>query len=364
MEAREASRMPTQEKPTMKTIADMLGISIGTVDRALKNRGRIHEDTRKRVLETAQKLGYRPNTLASTLSRARQLRVVALYPAKDEVFFNEISSGMAAALRDLNGYGVTLERMHTIRHSLSSQMNMLQKLSDRLEEWDALIIAAAHPNALNERLNSFVSAGKVVITIDSDAVASQRLFFVGQDQYRSGCVAANLMGEFLQGRGKVLLMTGFHSVWGHEQRLEGFCDVLHKRYPAMETVGPVEYFDEDFTARELLRDALREHTDLAGIYGTSSVALAQAAAVLEQRGDAPKIRLVGFDTDDEIAQYIRAGIIDCAILQEPFAQGYYALKLLARHVFEGWEPRRSCYFTRMEILLRENAHGNELPMLN
>ncbi|MDR3051745.1 MAG: LacI family DNA-binding transcriptional regulator [Oscillospiraceae bacterium] len=348
----------------MKTIAEMLGISIGTVDRALKNRGRIHEETRRRVLETARQLGYRTNTLASTLSKPRPLRVVALYPAKDEVFFNEISNGMAAAMRDLRGYGISLERMHTIRHSLSSQVNMLEKLAGRMDAWDALIITAAHPTALNERINQFVDADKMVLTIDSDAVTSKRLLFVGQDQYRSGCVAANLMGEFLQGKGKVLLLTGFHSVWGHQQRLDGFCAVTRRDYPAMQTVGPFEYFDEDFTAREILRRELADHPDIAGVYGTSSVALSQGAAVLDDLGKGRDIRLVGFDTDDEIAQYIRDGVIDAAILQDPFAQGYYSLKLLARHVYERWEPKRSSYHTRMEILLRENARGNELPSLN
>ena len=91
----------------MKTIADKLGISIGTVDRALKNRGRINENTRQQVLEMADKLGYRPNVLATTLSRSQKVHVIALYPAKNEVFFNEISTGMSAALRELSNYGVT-----------------------------------------------------------------------------------------------------------------------------------------------------------------------------------------------------------------------------------------------------------------
>ncbi len=357
------------ERPTMKTIADALGVSIGTVERALKNRGRVHADTRRRVLEEADRLGYRLGSQTTTAPTAPdRLRVVALYPAKDEVFFGEISRGMAAAIRDMNAYPLTLERMHTTRHSLSNQQHMLEKLAARQEEWDALIIAAAHPTALNAAIDSFVEAGKVVVTINSDAVASKRLFFVGQDQYRSGRVAANVMGELLRGEGLLLLLTGFRSVWGHEQRLEGFADVLQKSYPGIRCLGPYEYFDEDFTARELLESALREHPEIEGIYGTSSIALSQAAAVLEMRQeahqDARRVRVVGFDTDDEIAQYIREGVIDCSLLQDPYAQGFYSLKLLARHVFEGWVPKRSNYYTQMEILLRENAHGNELPVLN
>ncbi len=349
-----------REKPTMKTIADQLGISIGTVDRALKNRGRIHEETRRRVLETARQLGYRASSWEAQSPSARSLRTVALYPAKDEQFFNEISNGMSAAMRDLMGTGISLERMHTIRHSLTSQQHMLEKLGGRMDAWDALILAAAHPSALNEDINRFVDAGKVVITIDSDAVNSKRLLFVGQDQYRSGCVAANLMGEFLHGEGTVLLLTGFHSVWGHEQRLKGFMEIVRRDYPRIGLIGPYEYFDEDFTVRELLSTALKQHPEITGIYGTSSVALSQAAAHLVAQGK-QHTRLIGFDTDDEIVQYLREGVIDATLLQDPYAQGYYSLRLLARHVFDRWAPKRSSFYTRMEILLRENAHGNELP---
>ncbi len=353
--------MSNQEKPTMKTIADKLGISIGTVDRALKNRGRINDNTRRQVLEMADKLGYRPNVLASTLSRSQKIHVVALYPAKNAVFFNEISTGMSAALRELSSYGVTLERMHTIRHSLLSQKQILTQLEGRMDTWDALILAAAHPTALNEQINAFVEAGKTVITINSDAVASKRLFFVGQDQFSSGRVAANIMGEFLHGKGKVALFTGFRDVWGHEERLNGFIRVTRERYPELLLVGPYEYQDEEFTMRDLLGEVFSAHPDLAGIYGTTSVALSAAGGYLAEHGLQSAVRLVGFDTDDEIAQFIREGIVDASILQDPFSQGYYSLKLLARHLMQAWEPSQSSYFTRMEILLRENAHGNEQP---
>ena len=192
-------------------------------------------------------------------------------------------------------------------------------------------------------------------------MGSKRLLFVGQDQFSSGRVAANIMGEFLHGRGKVALFTGFREVWGHEERLNGFIRVTHERYPDMLLVGPYEYQDEEFTMRNLLGEVFNAHPDLAGIYGTTSVALLAAAGFLCERGLQGRVRLVGFDTDDEIAQYIREGVIDASILQDPFSQGYYSLKLLARHLMHGWEPQQPSYFTRMEILLRENAHGNERP---
>lgn len=345
----------------MKNIAEKLGISIGTVDRALKNRGRISENTRQQVLEMADKLGYRPVGMPATTLR-QKLHVVAIYPAKNEVFFSQISNGMGVALRENMNMGVSLERMHTVRHSLVSQQQLLSRLEKQMDRWDALIIAAAHPTALNEQINHFVDAGKVVVTINSDAVGSKRLFFVGQDQFSSGRTAANLMGEWLQSGGKVALFTGFRDVWGHEERLNGFIRVTKERYPNIQLIGPYEYFDEEYAMRERLENVLREHGDIKGIYGTTAVALSAAAEVLNEHALSRAVRLVGFDTDDEIADHLRENTIDATILQDPFAQGYYSLRLLVRHAMLGWEPAQSCYFTRTEILVRENAHSNEIPM--
>lgn len=53
---------------SIKEIARMCGVSEGTVDRALNNRSGIKEETKKRILETAEKMNYHPNHLAKSLA--------------------------------------------------------------------------------------------------------------------------------------------------------------------------------------------------------------------------------------------------------------------------------------------------------
>lgn len=59
---------------TMREIADHLGTSVATVSKCLANKSDISEATRKRVLATCRKLGYRPNPLVSALMRSRRHR--------------------------------------------------------------------------------------------------------------------------------------------------------------------------------------------------------------------------------------------------------------------------------------------------
>ena len=63
---------------TVQTIAREANVSVGTVDRALNNRGRINEETRRRILEIADQLGYHPNKIASALGRLGLGRLLLL----------------------------------------------------------------------------------------------------------------------------------------------------------------------------------------------------------------------------------------------------------------------------------------------
>ena len=61
---------------TLKQIAERAATSVGTVDRALNNRGRISPETKKKILTIAEELGYQPNKIASALSRGRSYRIL------------------------------------------------------------------------------------------------------------------------------------------------------------------------------------------------------------------------------------------------------------------------------------------------
>jgi LacI family transcriptional regulator len=65
------------DRPTLKTIAALTGLSIATVSRALKDAPDIGEDTKRRVREEAARVGYRPNRAGVRL-RTGKTNVIAL----------------------------------------------------------------------------------------------------------------------------------------------------------------------------------------------------------------------------------------------------------------------------------------------
>jgi len=97
-----------QRPPGIRDIAETLGVSIGTVDRALHNRPGINRQTRTRILEQAKALGYRPNLAARFLSSQKQLRIGVNLPAEIASFFDLVRDGVLEAVRGVETSDVRL----------------------------------------------------------------------------------------------------------------------------------------------------------------------------------------------------------------------------------------------------------------
>ena len=90
------------ERPTLKTIAVETGLAIATVSRALKNAPDIGEETKKRVRETAARLGYRPNRAGVRL-RTGKTNVIALVLAAERDVMNNTSQLIYSIAKTLRG---------------------------------------------------------------------------------------------------------------------------------------------------------------------------------------------------------------------------------------------------------------------
>ena len=94
-------------KVGLKDIAAETGVSIATVSHALRNPGRVSEQTRKKVLAAAKQAGYTPNRLAASLRTARSGNIVVIIPDVTDSLNGEIIAGIEKVARG-RGYSVLL----------------------------------------------------------------------------------------------------------------------------------------------------------------------------------------------------------------------------------------------------------------
>lgn len=92
------------KRPTIEDVAALVGVSRQTVSRALNNQGRIDAETKRKVLEAVERLGYRPSRFARGLVRQDVITVGVVMPPITNPFFPELVTGIAAAVRAWDGH--------------------------------------------------------------------------------------------------------------------------------------------------------------------------------------------------------------------------------------------------------------------
>ncbi len=105
--------MRLSSRVTLKQIARELGVSVMTVSRALNNRTNVDHSTRQEVLETAQRLGYRPNHIARSLVMNKTNTIGVIVPEITHSFFPEVIRGIEEVAHR-NDYQLIL--MHTMEN--------------------------------------------------------------------------------------------------------------------------------------------------------------------------------------------------------------------------------------------------------
>lgn len=355
------------KKVTLKTIAQQSNVSMGTVDRALNNRGRISPQTRERVLKIASELGYRPNILAKTLSANKTYRIVAVIP-KDPAyipneelgetlgldFYSEIAHGMNAAVRELADYGIELKFCYSEKLNPYFQGKVLDDID--ISKVDGVVCNPAH-SMLNPYIDNFVKHGIPVITYNSDVVGSGRSCYIGQNMREAGEVAGELMGKFLQRKGRVLILTSYTVVESLGERCDGFISVIQNEYPDVKIIGPYNCKEEIREAEQMVLKFYREDPGIEGIFTLNGSSTLGAIKAFEQLKLKKQPVFIGWDSVTITKQAIRDGIVTATICQEPYSQGYYAIRYMVKILTEGWRPSKEFYYTRIKIAVKHNLES-------
>jgi LacI family transcriptional regulator len=350
-----------QKRITSKDIANLLGISRGTVDRALNNRGRISEETKKKVLDMSQEIGYKPNRIARTLVLQRDVRLAALLPTIPEYFFSKIEDGIRDAERELKDFGISVTYYHTKAvNDAMAQISQFEKIIEK--KYDGILIVPANPLLLQPHVDAAILAGIPVVTLNNDVPMSKRLCFVGEDSIRAGRVAAELMAKFTSSKGKVAILSGFSQASSLHERYDGFQEVMAEQYPDVEVIGPYEYFENVTEAYEITKRLAHDYPDLTGIFLTTTTGLESAANAITDVGKQNRVKIIGFDINAHIEKMMKSNVIHATIYQDPYGQGYYSLRILSKYVMDGMEPDTEFLYTRLGVLLKEKLDDDGYPL--
>lgn len=95
---------------TLQQIAEAAGVSRGTVDRALKNRGRVNAEVAERIRKIAKEMGYQPSRAGRALAMAKKnVKIAVILQSAQTPFMNLVSEGILAAKQEVESLGGSVE---------------------------------------------------------------------------------------------------------------------------------------------------------------------------------------------------------------------------------------------------------------
>ncbi len=335
---------------TIKRIAELCGVSRGTVDRALNGRGRVKPDTAAAIREMAEKLGYEPNPAGKALAARKHRPVVGVVVSSEgNPFFDEVLRGMDDAAKEYKIYGFQVVYHRMKGYSVEKQHRLLEEIQGKI---NALVINPINDPLIAKKLNEMVDAGIFVVTVNNDLEGTKRHCYVGSDYFNGGVTACALLQALIGDTAQIGIVLGSQHVLGHALRLRGFQHRM-QRVNGFQIIDILEHEDDDFSAYDLTRQLLKKHPEVdaiaslaAGVYGT-------CRAVMQlPEGKRPVV--IAFDSVPTTVEMMEQGIIKATIYQHPYRQGHLALDLTFNYLVKGYFPDCNTYILKNEIKLIEN----------
>lgn len=318
-------------KATLFDIAKVLGISTGTVHRALHNHPGVSAATRSRVLQISKSLGYRPNLAARFLSQRRQFRISVNTLVGTASFWDEVRGGISDAARLLGIGNVELEFR---TYPLLGDAEQEAFESALAAQSHGILAFPSHPKNFRKWMCRATRAKVPVVCVSTDAPDTDRIACVSIDTLASGSLAADLLGRFCSGKGKVAATLSAASIHEHAEKIRAFQSTLSTLYPDMRFLEAVEEHDVESEAFEKCRKLFAQHPDLAGLYVTTEASI-PAIEAARDAGILGRLNIITTDLFPKLVEEIRAGDVAATIYQRPRTQGRFAFQVLYDYLVEG-----------------------------
>jgi LacI family transcriptional regulator len=337
-------------KPTVHDIARVAGVSLATVDRVLNARPGVRRLTVDRVEEAIRALGFVRDLSAANLARKREYRFAFLLPAARGEFLATIRAAIDEAALAMARDRVSLRLIAPAADDPHTLARTIAALSG--DSVDGVAIMARESPLVRDAITHLADRGVAVVTLVTDLPTSGRLHFVGVNNVAAGRTAALLMGRFLPGRPRDLLVVAesMQSRDALERRL-GFDAVIGSEFPHLRVLPSLESHDDADRLARILARSLRDSPDAGGIYamaGDNAAFLAALRAV--NRSD---LVVVAHDLTEATRAGLRAGLVQVVINQDAGHLVRSALRLLRAHCDQR-PVVASQERVRIEVLLREN----------
>ena len=343
------------KKIRIKDIAELAGVSAGTVDRVLHNRGKVAEDKRLKIEEVLKKMNYSPNIHISAISLKKTYKFVIAIPNFTEgEYWSFVEKGIRRALEIHSAIDIVCEFCYYNHFDLFSCRKTFEQVIEHAP--DAVIIGPTFRDETVYLSNRLSDMNIPYVFVDSNVEGAAPLAFYSSNPYTCGYLIAKLIINITPPNADIALLqairVGDESANATILRKAGFM-AYYSEKKLQNKLHRVNYsvLDDDQNDN-LLNDYFIHNKHIKG-----AVIFNSRAHVITDYLKKYKIsdmKFIGIDLTEKNAKALEAGYIDFLIGQRPEQQGYMAVKALIQYLVFGKAMKADNYLPT-DIIVKENA---------
>jgi LacI family transcriptional regulator len=339
------------KKLRIKDIAKLAGVSPGTVDRVIHNRGQVTEENRLNILKIIEDVDYKPNLLARSLANKKKYLFVSLCPEfhQRNDYWRAPDRGIERAAYEINDFNITVKRFYFDQFSVQAFQNKIKEISDLKP--DGVLLSPVFREETIAFAQQLDEKQVPYIFIDSNIDGLKNISYLGQNSFQSGYLAARLLSHSLPEKAKIIIarIGGIEPSNQAIRREEGIISFLKQSTGKFD----FEHINLDLNNKQNL-DYFKQQVQKAEIRGIIVInSKAFEVATIVKGMELSGKQLIGYDLLPENIKYLKEGIISFLIAQRPEEQGYKGIMSLFNHLVTKTHVEQN-NFLPIDILTSEN----------
>lgn len=338
-------------------IARLAGVSVGTVDRVLHNRGRVSEEKRIKIEKVLKEINYEPNLVARLLASKHKYTLAAVIPSFiDGDYWSSVSEGINKAVSELRKFGISVEYLFFDQARKESFTQISTTLNK--EDYDGVLLATLFGDYVMELSHILDNKEIPYVYIDSNIPQQRNLAYFGADSFMSGFIAAKLMLNEIGKNSDIIIAQIINNkeISTQMQNRElGFREYLVKN----DFKGKIHRFDmrPDDYVRSLakIEDIIINTKSVVGgiVFNSRIYEFVNILDQLKTGNIHQKIKLIGYDTIPRNVEMMKQDKIAFLIGQHSEAQGYEGIRFLSNYLLFN-QPVSKMNLMPIDILIKEN----------
>jgi LacI family transcriptional regulator len=278
------------KETTIYDIAKALGVSPATVSRGLKDHPGIRKDTRKKIQETAQKMGYQHNMFASSLRRKQTNTIGVIVPRLNSYFMSTVISGMEKVANS-HGYNLIISQS---QESYKKEIDSVQAMFN--SRIDGLMVSLASDTRKTDHFDALLNKQIPLIFFDR-VVEHPGCTSIVIDNKRAGYDATQHL--ISQGCKRIVHIDGNTNRNVYADRLSGYKKALAEKKIPFDSALVIKNSLSDQAGMEAAQAILQMKKMPDGIFTANDTSAVACIRELKQAGIRipDTIAIVGFNND-------------------------------------------------------------------